>query len=305
LGTISKVILLAALCLFATRAHAVSVTNLASADASLIEVATNNNNGGQPWVLSGRTQNGTRNRGLFKFDLTNVPTNAVVISAAVMLTVTHTPDEPPTNSTFGLHRMLRPWGEGDNVATNKPGFGQGLPAGPGEVTWSHSFYPTNAWSVPGGAAEVDFSSVESSFQFVSDEATYYFPFTPELLADVQYWVNHPEANHGWILISNDEDTIFTARRFASREDPNAPPSLEIEYLVPPHFDSVNRAANNQAQLHFTAQSGQTYTVQYSPILSATNTWFTLINISAPTATTNLVVSDTTSATQRFYRLRTE
>jgi hypothetical protein len=304
LGNIFKAILLAGLCLFAARSDAVSFTKPPSADTSLIEVAPTNNNGGQAWVLSGRTQNGTRNRGLFKFDLTDIPTNAVISSVAFVVEVTQVPSAGQSNSTFGLHRMLRPWGEGDKFATNSGTFGQGMPASPGEATWLHSFYPTNAWSAPGGAVGVDFSSIESSFQFIAGLGSYRFDFTPELAADAQDWVNNPQSNYGWMLLCDDEGTIFTARRFGSREDTNAAPSLQIEYLVTPRIDAANRV-DNRFELHFTARAGQTYAVQYSNFLSPSNTWSTLTNISAPSETTNLVITDFTSVGQRFYRLSTQ
>lgn len=304
MGNNFKVILLAGLCLATVRATAVWVTKPPSADTSLIEVAPTNNNGGQAWVLSGRTQNGTRNRGLFKFDFTDIPTNAVILSVAFVVEVTQVPSAGQANSTFGLHRMLRPWGEGDKSATNSGTFGQGLPASPGEATWLHSFYPTNEWSAPGGAADADFSSIESSFQFIAGLGSYRFEFTPELAADVQGWVNHPESNYGWLLLCGDEDTIFTSRRFGSREDPNAPPSLELEYVVPPRIDAA-KLVDNHFELHFTAWQGQSYTVQFSDVIAPANTWSNLADISAPPETTNLVVTDFTSLGQRFYRLGTQ
>ncbi|MDZ4805125.1 MAG: FlgD immunoglobulin-like domain containing protein, partial [Candidatus Eisenbacteria bacterium] len=42
-----------------------------------------------------------------------------------------------------------------------------------------------------------------------------WPSTPELVADVQHWLDHPADNHGWIVIGN-EATSATAKRFGSR-----------------------------------------------------------------------------------------
>ena len=304
MGNIAKAILLAALCHLTAQAAPVTVTKIPSADASLIEVAPTNNNGGQAWVLSGRTQNGPRNRGLYKFDFTDLPAGTVIQTVALTLEVTRKPDEPPVNSAFGLHRMLRPWGEGDKAVPvgNPPG--RGLPASPGEVTWTHAFYPTNAWSAPGGVPDVDYSSVESSFQFISGLGTYHFESTPEIVGDVQGWVDHPESNFGWMLLCGSEDTIFTARRFASREDPDFPPLLEITYL--PYFPLTIRNAaivGNQLRFTFTVQAGKACAVQYRDN-AATGTWQTLAQFPAPPADNDIVVLVPVSGTQRFYRLLT-
>src|SRR5262245_55203481 len=140
LGGAARRILLLALSVWALRAGAVSLALIPSADTSLIEIAPTNNNGGQAWLLSGKIQNDVyRVRALMKFDFSALPTNATVLSAAVTLEVTRHPGDGLANAPFGLYRMLRPWGEGNKVATTVPG--QGLPATPGEATWLCSFFP--------------------------------------------------------------------------------------------------------------------------------------------------------------------
>jgi hypothetical protein len=279
-------------------AKAVSTSIIPSADTTLIGIAPTNNNGAQAWVLCGRIQINYVNRGLFKFDLTWLPTNAVIRSAAVVLEVIKVPDEPPVNSTFGLHRMLRPWGEGDNVAGMFPG--QGSPANAGEATYLCAFFPTNYWSAPGAAEGVDFSSVESSFQYIGGVGTYHFEFTPELVDDVRGWVNDPDSNFGWLLKSNNEETIFTARRFASRENPDFPPQLDLEYVVPPAISSA-RQSGNQFQLSFTPWTGEGYAVQYRDSLTS-GSWQTLTNLGIATNAAPLTVFDTVALPQRFYRV---
>src|SRR6185295_11004379 len=184
LGGAANRILFLAVCVCALRAGAVSLTLIPSADTSLIEIAPTNNNGGQAWLLSGKIQNDVyRVRALMKFDFSTLPTNATVLAAALKVEVTRQPGDGLANSPFGLHRMLRPWGEGNKVATTVPG--QGLPATDGEATWRHAFFPTNEWTIPGAASGVDFSDIESSFQFVygTGQSPYRFESTPELVAD--------------------------------------------------------------------------------------------------------------------------
>lgn len=296
---------LAAILLVAS-AHALSITNFPVADTSLMEVAADHNNGGQEFVLAGRTQNGPHARALYRFEFPNIPADATIQSVVLQLEVTRQPgDASAVNSLFSLHRMLRPWGEGTNVATSNPG--QGTPATAGEATWTHSFYPTNAWAEPGGAAGIDYASGESSYQFIysPDLSPYRFESTPELVDDVQEWVSHPENNFGWMLIGND-DTIFTARRFNSREDTNAQPALEISFILPAfHPARIDRAqrSGNQFNLSFVALPGQSYTVEYRDSLSTAD-WQTLIAVGTFTETNRVLVVDTVAATQRFYRVAT-
>lgn len=281
-------------------ARAVSLTNISAADTSLIEVAPENNNGGQAWVLAGRTQNGPHVRGLYRFELTNIPPHAVIQSAVLQLDVTGQPgDMEAVNSTFSLHRMLQPWGEGTNNAISNPG--QGTPATPGGATWLHRFYPTNTWATPGGEAGIDYLSAGSSFQQVEDpnHSPYRFDTTPEMVADVQEWVSHPGNNFGWMLIG-DDDIIFTARRFNSREDASSQPALEINYVLPPRIERVEKSGN-QLQLSFVGQPGLNHTVEYRETL-VSGGWQTLTNAGLITEATNILVTDLITSTQRLYRI---
>jgi len=302
LGGTLKAILLLALGCFAIRAGAASVTNNSSADTSLLEIEPSHNNGGQAFVISGAIQappiNPKRTRALYRFDFTSLPTNALIQAVVLELTVTKRPGDGLANSAFGLYRMLRPWGEGNKVAVIYPG--QGLPATEGEATWSHSFYPTNAWTLPGAAPDVDFVSGQSGYADISFTGPYRFGPTPELVDDVQRWVNDPQSNFGWILICADEGTQFTARHFGSREDPNAHPNLEVEFSVPLQIQFARRLGN-QFQLGFTTWPGQTFEVQFRDSLSS-GSWQTLTNTGPVTNTAQLVVSDSVAAPQRFYRV---
>jgi hypothetical protein len=207
-----------------------------SHDATLIEVKPDNNNGGQGWVNAGTTQNDTRNRGLFQWDLTGViPADAIILSACVTFEVIKDPGCGIANSSFSLYRMLQSWGEGNKVALDNGG-GQGAPATAGEVTWNNRFFGGAKWAAPGGLAGVDFALSPSASQNIYDvgRSPYNFPSGSELVADVQFWVSHPESNFGWMLMTDDEETPFTARQFASREDPlGRGPILTVDFEVVP------------------------------------------------------------------------
>ena len=65
------------------------------ADTSLLEVAPSNNLGGFAGMNAGTTQEYNRTRALLRFDLSHLPTNTLILSAALQVEVTRQPDEPP------------------------------------------------------------------------------------------------------------------------------------------------------------------------------------------------------------------
>lgn len=65
-------------------------------------------------------------------------------------------------------------------------------------------------------------------------AGYYVWQSPEMIADVQAWLDNPAANFGWLLRGN-ESAASTAKRFATREElePTFRPLLHVEYVPEP------------------------------------------------------------------------
>jgi hypothetical protein len=287
-----------------------SISLISVADTTLIELNPDNNNGGMTFFNCGTTQNYTRNRGLLKFNVAgSIPGHSQITSAYLTLSVIHSSSGGLAIPYFDLHRVLKDWGEGTNTYSTSTGLGQGTPATVGEATWNDRFaLTTNHWNAPGGAAAMDYSPVITASQIIYTEveSPYFFsnspPDAPQLVGDVQSWLDHPETNFGWILICDDESVAFTAHRISSREgDPFMAPTLVIEYTPPPRIDGVDQTGN-EFNLHFTAQAGRSYTVEFTDALSLTNAWQTLTNIPPPSADTNLVVSDVITNRQRFYRL---
>ena len=111
-----------------------------------------------------------------------------------------------------IHRLTKDWGEG---TTSPPNLneGQGEPADSGDATWIHTHYDTASWSTPGG----DFVATSSASQTVAGPGTYIWGSTPQMVADVQMWLDDPSTDFGWIIIG-DETTDTTAKRFGSREN---------------------------------------------------------------------------------------
>jgi hypothetical protein len=122
---------------------------------------------------------------------------------------------------FGFHRFgqsthlgvyrwlilsLKDWGE---ASSNFQG-GRGAPATEGDATWIHRFYKTQFWTHLGG----DFSPTASAIQTVGDVGSYTWGSTPEMVADVQAWLDSPTENFGWLPLGN-ETAPRTVKGFAS------------------------------------------------------------------------------------------
>jgi hypothetical protein len=285
----------------ADRLQADLVTNLHPiADTGLLESNPDYNLGALTNVPCGTTPLG-RSRALYKFDLTQLPTNATMSAASLLLNVTTVPGGG-VGSIFALNRVLKDWGEG----SGGPSLG-GTPANTNEATWNDRFYPSAVWTTAGGTAGADFVNDLSSSNFVDAVGSYSFPATPLLVSDVQLWLTNPGTNFGWMLISQNEGTPFTVRRFATREDPVLTPVLTLHFLVPPEAVppkiSMMKVQSGQVGFSFDAESNRTYAVEYRDSLSA-GSWQVLTNIPAQPVAALISISDDLNPGSRFYRVRT-
>lgn len=278
------------------------------ADTMLSENWPSNNQGGLTFANSGTTQNFTKNRALYRFDIAGaIPSHSKITSATLVLEVTKQPADGYNFADFGLHRMLQDWGEGNKITRPNGRDGEGSLATTGESTWYYRFAFTKAWASPGGAAEIDFTANASAVQTVygTGDSPYSFGSTAQTVADVQFWLENPQANFGWALVCNSEDTDFTARRFASREDVNFPPHLVVDYvalleiLTQPQSQSV--AAGSTAAFSVTASGQPPLTYQWQlngvPISGATNDTLVLDNVQTNNAGDYVVtVTDASGST---------
>lgn len=290
-------------------ANGESVTLTPVADTTLLESTPTNNLGAATALLSGASSGdlggsfGAISRALLRFEVASqVPSTATVISVTLTVRVTRTPLIGSVDSTFGLHKVLQPWGEG--AKAGDPNVGES--ATPGEATWNARQHPSVLWASPGGGPGVDYVAGASASTFIAGITNYTFASTSNLVADVQSWLNSSNSNFGWILISNDEATPTSVRRFGSREAGTNGPSLLVEYttptIVPPPTITQTGLANGQITFRFDAQAQTLYTVQFTDSLASTN-WLSLTNIARQPAATNIVVTEATTNSQRFYRVR--
>src|SRR5262245_28854064 len=143
------------------------------ADTSLFEYSPNNNLGGLDSVAAGTIRVLKRSRALFKFDVTQIPSNATIMSADLTLQVVMVPPAwRNTGSTFELHRVLRDWGEGQSAGPPR-----GSIAKTNEATWNNRFHPSTPWGQPGGSSNIDYVAAFSGTSFVSGIGPYTFSST--------------------------------------------------------------------------------------------------------------------------------
>lgn len=201
-----------------------TITINPSQDNTLYENATLSiSNGKGGYFFSGKTKNGLIRRGLVKFNIAGqVPPGAIINTIRLSLTMDRTITGPQQVS---LHVVTRDWGEGGSMASGEEG--AGAAAQNGDATWAHAIWPGNPWTKPGG----DFNSNTSASIQVDDDGPYHWT-SPQMIKDVQRWLDTPSVNFGWCIIGN-EASLTTAKQFASRESPIATkrPMLTITYQM--------------------------------------------------------------------------
>jgi hypothetical protein len=267
-----------------------SLTNSPASDTTIGEDSPDSPLGTDPVIKSGTTGPTVGNlsrRGLLKFDLSSVPTNAVVTSAALILKVVQRP-VTQTNLWFDLRKVFRAWSES-------------------AATWTNRLSPPAPWSASGAAAPVDYcpSVTQSNLILGNDVGTYTFSSNLGMIADVQAWVRDPGENFGWILICELQGLSQSTRHFGSREDPVNTPALVVQFTLPatPPALTLLPVTNGNFRFSFNAESNRTYAVEFTGGVPATN-WSVLTNIPTLPAPANVVVASPFTTTNRLHRVRT-
>jgi glucose/arabinose dehydrogenase len=233
--------------------------NLGSvADTFISDGAPNNNAGATPWFDAGTDGTGAIRRSLIRFDLTAIPAGATITSVALDLKMTKIPGFGAANSIMALHRLNASWTEGRKTGNN------GDIAAPGESTWTARASGSANWTTPGAFADV-VASPSASTMIGAAAGSVPSWSGPGLVADLQFWLDNPASNHGWLLVSEDEETQKTVRGFGSRESGTSAPRLRVDYQVPP-------PANLPPTITFDAPTnGATFTAGFPLTLTASAT----------------------------------
>ena len=289
------------------RAETITLTPVA--DTCLFELNPDYNFGFQNDLPSGRLgalASYLRSRVLLRFDLAaHLPANAQISFAYLQLHVTRAPDGGGENSTFGLHRMLRDWAEG-NKRGGQPG---GARAEAGEATWNAAFHPDQLWAQPGGQAGVDYLEEPTSTERIQQDGIYQFEFGSAQIGELTGWLQNPESNFGWILISTAEDIGLTARRFGARENtPDYQPQLVIEYNLPtvpaPTITGISLQPDGTASVTFQVEAGLSYRLESTESIPASS-WQTAAPSTLAEETGEMTLNDPSQSVARFYRVAVE
>ena len=197
-----------------------------SQDASVFETHSEVGCGNGP-LFAGQTGAFGIRRALMRFDVAAaVPHSSIIQSATLDFYVSQSGPFATASQVGALHPVISPWGEGASECT----LGDGVPAEPGDATWSYAFYDTVTWSTPGG----DFDPTASASTALPLVGSGTFGSTSRMVNDVQAWLDTPGANYGWVL-RGDEGSDRTARKILSREeqDPgHSGPTLRIVFVPP-------------------------------------------------------------------------
>jgi hypothetical protein len=221
-----------ALCEVAAQAQV--EVDLPAAAATSIFSQFPDNDFGATTLVAGTNSNYNPARALFSFDLSSIPAGATITQVTFGMTETRHPDPDqhggPVSSNFDLYPLYVPWGQGSGAGND------GGPAGTGDATWNANQYGVSTWSAPGGQAGIDFGSNAVSTTFVSGLGYYEWGSTNDFVTTVQGWLDDPSTNFGLIMISEQEGTPGTGRRFGSIASPGgsvAPPTLIVDYTATP------------------------------------------------------------------------
>jgi glucose/arabinose dehydrogenase len=203
---------------------------VATKDA-MITVGADISNGSGSLMMAGawadKGVHGAR-RALIQFDLGDIPANAVITDAELLLTLADSAVESLFQNDLAIHRLLDGWGEA-GTSTDEPWLK--APSEPGDANWTYRLFDTVLWSEPGG----DYQPGRSSgIIFPGDPQPGVYSSYPsrQMVEDVQFWLNHPGENFGWILVEHPL-VEFATYFLASREHPDLPPPrLRVVWTVP-------------------------------------------------------------------------
>ena len=171
-----------------------------------------NINYGTSQALESYNSGGIVRRPLFKFDLSNIPANAVITSASMEL---YASAISTNNTPVKAHRLTADWDQGSaNASTGVSNWTQRLAS------------PATNWTTAGG--DYHATAAAGITTTGSTAGTYTFNLTNL----VQSWVNGTYTNHGVILLN---DPGFAGVSWRSKEWTTAAqqPKLVVRYTVPP------------------------------------------------------------------------
>ncbi len=194
---------------FCNQVFGVSVDLTTNADATNYKSspASNNSSITTNWIYADLTGTDVR-RSVIKFDLSSIPSNAVITSASLKLIQLG----GSGSITVNVHRLLRNWVNA-------------------QVTWNE--YSTgNSWSTAGGGAGTDYTSTATDSKAMSSYAGGTVD-SYNVLTDVQDIVNNGGNNYGWIMkLATESGNTYVGYNSQDAGTPANRPILTVVYTVP-------------------------------------------------------------------------
>lgn len=224
-----------------TTVLAILVFQLGSVQAEIISLTplndssiysdSDNAGSGKDVIHVGRNNSGALKRGLIEFDIAgSLPANAIINDASLVF---HQDND--RSNTISLHRITADWG---TVIVGSGGSGggggQGDPPVAGVVTWNYRIYDDQPWTNSGG----DFVPTASASQDVDPTSTdpaqnYYAWVGPGLVSDLQYWLNNPTENFGWMMVGIESGNTLVRLYSSESSVSDYVPELTIDYTTVP------------------------------------------------------------------------
>ena len=257
------------------------------ADATIRSDAPDSNFGSDSFVMAGTSNSGAMvSRGLFRFDLSGIPTYATVSNAMLSFVSVN----QAANDFFALSRLLTNWNES-------------------EVTWNRRT-ASMLWTAPGCQSSTDFFEYLSSYFYfqavpgLTNQVTDNGPFPDAgLVYDTQLWINNPAQNFGWIWQDFNESTGTNLVEVGSRENPGNQPVLTVSYTLTftPPVLTVVPSTNGEFCISFNIEPNHGYGVQSIDDLQGTN-WTTVLVLDPPPEPQDFLFCFPMTTSNRFYRI---
>ncbi len=169
---------------------------------------------GEGKIFAGQTCQGNIRRALIQFDISAIPSGAMVTNVELKLGAEKS--RGMGDGIIDIHAVTQDWGEGTSFTFG--GGGNGAPAVAPDATWTDAMLGTSFWSTPGG----DYDPILLSSRVTTEEfQTISFPSSANFAAQVEAWAADPSSNFG-ILIIGVEGTDCSTYRFGSKDIGTAP-----------------------------------------------------------------------------------
>ena len=201
-----------------------TTTLVADRDNTIYSNNVNASGGSGSNLYLGSAGNNGFRRVLLRFDLSGLPSNALITNVELDFNVNKRANADVSGMrVINLHRLLSDWGESSSVGS---GFGNGAAAN--DATWTQNFFNSSTWTTPGG----DFAANVSGSVTIGSTGSYTVASTAGMTDDVQAWMDGTAANFGWIMIGEEVSGQRNGRRLNSREVSANPPTLRVTYTQP-------------------------------------------------------------------------